>query len=101
MVSDKMVNACVDNWAQYTKFQRDHKQVTQAIIDAAWTKFDHNNEATWPSNDTGGLLVKCGESPFGYEVCWFEDGQFYNCGIPVRDPVEYCLLADLLPSEEE
>lgn len=102
MVSDKMIEAGLFARHAANAAGFNAKKSTVAILKealaAALTKFDPNNEATWPSNDTHGLLVKCSEPPYGYEVCWFEEGKFYHIGIPVREPVEYCLVADLLPS---
>ena len=105
MVSDKMLQAhrraygekCNDgNSGTRTVL----KSALQAGINEAWIKFDHHRVATWPENMKIGLLVKCGEAPHGYEVAWFEHGQFYSCGVTLRDPVEYLLIADILPEDK-
>jgi len=100
MVSDKMVKAGLDSWAQFGKHQRDHKQVAQDIVNAAWHTFSPSDKETWPEYGVS-CLVKCSEDPHGYEVCWFDNGTFYHVGLPALDPVEYALLADLMPQRED
>jgi len=105
-VSKKMVEAAkyhlsvdVTNYGLSAEVE-DVDEALQAAINAAWTKFDKDDPKTWPNDEAVGILVKCAEPPHGYEVCWFQDGTFYSTGIPVREPTEYLLIADLLPSEE-
>jgi hypothetical protein len=48
MVSNKMAKAGLNSWALFTQHTRDHKQVAQDIVDAAWHPFDADKPDTWP-----------------------------------------------------
>jgi len=105
MVNEKMLDAHRRAFADKSRdpnagTRHVMESAIQAAIDEAWTTFDPKDKATWPAEDVG-YLVKCGEAPHGYEVCWFSDGTLYHVGIEVLDPVEYCRVSDLTPTHED
>ena len=51
MVSNKMISAALDNISK--NMAVDAEATAQGVVDAAWNKFDPDDESTWPDDGVG------------------------------------------------
>lgn len=107
-INDEVISACQDaaDYCVFQGFQNNFDDVAEAAITAylnsIWTKFDADDESTWPYpkiiKGEKLWIVSAGDKPWSITMARFSDGEWQGFGGKI---IKYCDPADIMPEENK